>query len=504
VTPEIYLGPPGTGKTYKLLSLVEKEFADGVRPDEIGFVTFTKKAAEEAVSRACEKFGFSRKDLRYFRTIHSQAFHGLGLSNGDILEGDKLVEFGDWIKEDVSKARSMDEGSTFGFTDADRALFMENLARVRCVPLRQLYDQNDDGLQWDLVDRISRGLAQYKRDHHLVDFTDILERYVAEGAPPRLKTLIVDESQDLSHLQWQVVFFLARHCDKLIIAGDDDQAIYKWAGADVDFFVALQGRVEVLGQSYRVPQSVQQISHEIIGRVRHRRPKLWKARMKDDKVVQGRVDRAKFFSEIDLSGEDVLILGRNACFLRPVLSYLRSEGIIFNWRGHSSVKPATLEAIVTWEKLRSGGSVLSDDARRVYEFMSSGRAVVRGYKTLPGIPTDTAMTMEDLKQRGGLLVDSIWHEALDRIPDEDKLYMIRARRRGESLRKKPRVNVSTIHGAKGGQGEHVILLTDMAQRTYEEYRNHPEDEDRVWYVGATRTLEKLTIVAPKTNRSYDI
>lgn len=487
-----------------MLNLVEAELAAGVSPNEIGFVTFTKKAAQEAIDRSCAKFGLDRRDLRHFRTIHSQAFQGLGLSNGDILEGKKLVEFGDWIKEDISEARSMDEGSTFGFTPADRALFMENLARVKCVPLRKLYDQNDDGIHWDLVDRISRGLAQYKSDHHLVDFTDILEKYVNEGVPPRLRTLIVDESQDLSILQWRVIWFLAQSCEKLIIAGDDDQAIFIWAGAALDYFVQMKGKVTVLGQSYRVPKRVQLISNEIISRVKNRRPKLWESRKKDGEIVPGEVTRAKFFSEVDLSGKDILILGRNACFLRPVLSYLRSEGIIYNWKGNSSVKPSMLEAIINWEELRKGGSIPSDDARKVYEQMSSGVGVARGYKTLPGIPAEQPVSLKDLRERGGLRVDGIWHEALDRIPLEDKLYLIRARRRGESLKKTPRVNVSTIHGAKGGQGEHVILFTDMAPRTYEEFQNNPEDEHRVWFVGVTRTLEKLTVISPKTNRYYDV
>ena len=45
---KIILGPPGTGKTYNLLKLVEAELARGTPPDRIAFVAFTKKAANEA------------------------------------------------------------------------------------------------------------------------------------------------------------------------------------------------------------------------------------------------------------------------------------------------------------------------------------------------------------------------------------------------------------------------------------------------------------------------
>lgn len=505
MNPEVILGPPGTGKTRTALEIVEEELSRGVRPNEIGFVTFTKKGAGEAIQRACAKFGLDRSDFRYFRTIHSWCFQGLSLNNGDILEGKKMLEFGDWIGESISEVRYLDEGSTFGFTPADRALFMENLARVKCISLRQQYDDNYDDLPWELVERIGRGLAQFKKDRNLIDYTDMLSRYVQEGRPPRLKLLIVDECQDLSQLQWRVILFLAQYAERVVVAGDDDQAIYKWAGADVDYFINMAGRVRVLGQSYRVPRRVQLISNEIISHVRNRRPKEWRPRS-DEKgnPVDGKVSRVQNIWDADIEGPDVLILGRNSYCLQPMLTHLRREGIVFNWRGHNSVPQALLEAIVSWEKLRQGEAILSDEARRVYEYLSSGRGVRRGFKTLPGFLPEQPVTMADLKERGGLNVEGIWHEAMDRIPENDKLYILRARRRGEKLTKKPRVTVSTIHGAKGGQGQHVILLRDMADRTYREYIANPEDEHRVWFVGVTRTLEHLTIVAPRGNRQYEL
>jgi len=500
MTPEIILGPPGTGKTTTLLGMVDEELARGTAPDRIGYFSFTKRAATEAIDRSMKRFSLEREQLRYFRTLHSMCFNALGLSNADVFEGKKMVEFGDWIGVELSEMRMSDDGTTAGFTMGDRAIFMENLARVRGLTLRQQYEQGHDGLPWQFVERIGRALTQFKQDRQLYDYTDMLDMFARSEWSPHLEVLFVDEAQDNSMLQWRVVERLARGCRRVVFAGDDDQAIYRWAGAAVEHFVDMEGRPRVLGQSWRCPPAIQELSHQMISRVAHRRPKDWAPR-----EGTGLVERAQRFSDVDTSGQDVLILGRNAFALKSAMVTLKSDGVIFEYRGHSSVSQGILEAVRSWETLRSGGEVTADEAKRIYEYMASGVGVRRGYKTLPGAPPAQPVDMAWLRERGGLLRDEIWHEALDRIPREEMVYMLRARQRGESLSAgRARVRLSTIHGAKGGEADHVVLLRDMARRTFEEAHSNPEDEARVWYVGVTRSRERLTVVAPETSMSYDV
>ena len=79
-------GPPGTGKTTKLLNIMEEAIAEGVRPERIAFLSFTRKAAQEAIDRACEKFNLDEKNFPHFRTLHSLAFRWVGFNKEDVMK----------------------------------------------------------------------------------------------------------------------------------------------------------------------------------------------------------------------------------------------------------------------------------------------------------------------------------------------------------------------------------------------------------------------------------
>ena len=86
-------GPPGTGKTTTLLDLVDKALENGAAPTEIAFLAFTRKAATEARERASQRFGLDpRRDLPYFRTLHSLAFRLTGLTTEQLMSGEHYKE----------------------------------------------------------------------------------------------------------------------------------------------------------------------------------------------------------------------------------------------------------------------------------------------------------------------------------------------------------------------------------------------------------------------------
>ncbi len=487
MVPEILLGPPGCGKTHSLLEIVEQSLEAGVEPEEIGLVSFTRRAAQEAIQRASERFGLDSQRFTWFRTTHSMCFRQLGLASSDVLQGRLLREFADWIGIDVTWRRTLEEGTTLGFTEGDRILHMENLSRVRCVPLRQLYDQDDDNLSWSEVHRVSEGLRVYKERRHLVDYTDMLTLYAAGSMRPHLRILLVDEAQDQSLLQWIVVDRLAQGCERMVVAGDDDQCVYRWAGAALEYFVGLQGAVSVLGLSRRVPQALQGLALDCIRHVRERRPKEWEPR-----DTPGFLDRVGRLEQVDFSGEDVLVLARNNYILQDqVVPVLRAEGIIYEYHGESSVDPTILDAIRTWEALRGGEKMPAARVRETLRYSSDKNRK----KEILGC--------SDTTEIGGWAGMSIWHEGLDRLPASDMSYLLAARRRGQGLLKRPCVRLSTIHGAKGAEARHVVLMLEMAPRTAEEAERNTEDEARVWYVGLTRSSERLTLVQTQGRHGWD-
>jgi superfamily I DNA/RNA helicase len=99
----------------------------------------------------------------------------------------------------------------------------------------------------------------------------------------------------------------------------------------------------------------------------------------------------------------------------------------------------------------------------------------------------------------------IWHIALDRVPDDERAYIIALLRRGEKFNAEPRITVSTIHGSKGGEAENVVLYTNLSPAADAHYQTNPDDLHRTFYVAVTRTKENLFIIEPENmNRSYDL
>lgn len=501
----VILGAPGCGKTTYLLDQVNGLLEAGVDPRKIAYVSFTKKAVEEAATRAVAKFGISRKDLAYFRTVHSLCFQEIGASRKDVMGKAHYQELAGMMGISLTGATDDDgTGMPVGGTVGDQMLFLDNLARARDEQLIDAYARLDTpDFTWYQLLQFSQALRRYKADSGLVDFTDMLRQYVDSGQPVPVEYAIIDEAQDLSRLQWEVLRHAFKEAKKVIIAGDDDQAIYKWSGADVSTFLGLGGTRIVLAKSWRLPVAVHAFSQKLVHRIKNRIHKDFSSR--ED---EGAVNYYTSFSHVDVDHESTwLFLARNTYQLSGICEHLQAEGLVYSSvRRASSIKKTPYQAIVYWERLRQGKPQQGKNVKLVYDQLQVGRGKVRGSTELVDALEDEVYYSEaDLRASYGLLASGPWHEALTGIPLEEREYYLMVLRRGgvKALGQEPKIHVGTIHSVKGGEADNVVLLTDMAKKSFDDYRKDPDDETRVFYVGATRARHNLHVIFPTTNMSFD-
>jgi len=101
----------------------------------------------------------------------------------------------------------------------------------------------------------------------------MIEEFILSNLCPTFDVVFIDEAQDLSPIQWKMYNLIKANSKIVILAGDDDQAIYGWAGADVKRFQDEPAKEKVLPKSYRVPIKVQQVAYTIISQIETRFPR---------------------------------------------------------------------------------------------------------------------------------------------------------------------------------------------------------------------------------------
>jgi superfamily I DNA/RNA helicase len=482
---DLILGGPGCGKTTALLEVVATEM-ETVPADRIAFVAFTTAAANEAKARAAKQFALNpEKDLPHFRTIHSMAYREMGVMRDEVMQRKDWQSFSDVVGYRVSGYSDIN-GDPGGM--GDRMLQTFELARAQQRNLREAWTDGDAELDWYGLERFAGTYGQFKRENGKVDFTDMLEMYAARGAPlARVRVAVIDEAQDLTPLQWEVVFKAFAHVERMYIGGDDDQAIYQWAGADVRRFLALRAQRRVLPESHRLPDPVWRLSQELAKRISHRYEKPF--------TSTGRAGIVKFYrrpDQVDIERKGSwLILARNNYMLKELETIIRNAGHLYKTRRGRSAVSAHVRAIYAYEALRAGKAVAPEEAMAVLKFLG------RPARLAPGMTYDA----KALKLPASM---AIWHEALDGIPAHDRWYYVAALRRGENLKREPHIRIETIHGVKGAEADHVMLLTDLSERTMRGFQKDQDPEHRVFYVGVTRARQSLHIIEPQTIRHYSI
>ena len=197
--------------------------------------------------------------------------------------------------------------------------------------------------------------------------------------------------------------------------------------------------------------------------------------------------------DVPLHEGNWLVLARYNDRLSKLMPSLKDRGIYFQYKGRKSYRVSLFKTILNYIRWQKGELLSLSEVKDILECSGSSLK-----------PTEEKMyDLTDLS----FSKDIEWFDAFQ-IDYGECLYIREMLSVGEKLSKDARVKLSTIHAAKGGEADNVLLILDNTKTIREASEKSIEkfdEEHRVWYVGVTRTKQNLYIMAAKEDRlGYDI
>ena len=504
----IIFGPPGTGKTTFLLSILEQAVKEEIPLSSIGYMSFTRSAINEAKSRAKSILPqVKEKDFTYFTTLHSLCFRLLNLHKEQVISfgGNNrwATQFCTEMGYNINSYLNGTDEATIISKD-DRICLAEQKARNLCISMAEFYQDYDDR-EFSLEELIlfSDALTKFKKSHGLYDFADMLEEVVNRDIfIPELDQLFIDETQDLAELQWKVVNKLITRAKQVYIAGDDDQAIYAFAGASPGPLVALGNNIKwnriILNKSYRVPQLIQKVAFTTLARIpeNERITKEWAPREES-----GLVKNIRAISELreELKQGQWGILGRTNYIVRHYTKDLYNMGVRFTYGNESdSVNKKHYAAILTYESFRADKILHRNQLVTLIDYTPDIK------KLLDLNYNDFIQAAQFNANIYKIIKETPWYEAFTtrKFPDYQKLYYRELLSNNEDMSNAPRIECSTMHASKGKEWDNVIIIYDISEASQRSLQKNPGDEYRVLYVAETRAKKNLYRVYPCTQTHY--
>jgi DNA helicase-2/ATP-dependent DNA helicase PcrA len=296
----------GTGKTRTLIYRVARLIEDGVQPETILLLTFTRKSASEMLRRAthlldgrCEAVSggtfhsFAHSVLRRSGRVLEAMGYGANFSVIDQSDAEDVVNLlraqVTGQKDDGKKSDKKLGEKADGF-DANKRRFPRKQAlydifstSANCQKPLELVVK-DDYPQYEqetpTIQRLHGMYADYKRRYNLMDYDDLLVRFLElckanaefrRGLQARYRYIMVDEYQDTNQLQHDLVMQLAGHHENVMAVGDDAQSIYSFRGANFENIMHFPDSfrhcaVIKLEENFRSTQPILSLTNEIISR----------------------------------------------------------------------------------------------------------------------------------------------------------------------------------------------------------------------------------------------
>ena len=559
-------GGPGSGKTTALLDRVE-EILDqpDVTVDDVLVVSYTRAAATEIRERLAERLDVSPRSLKgNVSTMHAKAYELLNLSRGDVVgESDKEefcesygLEFEDEYEGSRRRsARSTTIGNkviatsqwlqrtTREVADWYDVPFQWNDEEVRLPPeidenaqqgnkYTPTWPSSDDRID---VPEAIRAWRTHKGEAGKVGFADMLERVAQRSLIPSVDYLVIDEFQDITTLQYTVYEEWKPHVERVLIAGDDDQVVYAWQGADPQLLLDEVGEDVILDTSYRLPSRVLSVVNREIRHIEQRQEKNLRPRIEGGSVEA--IDSPSILdlvrnvrSTIENTDETVMVLFRARYQLFQFMDEFIGEGIPFRALTDQRMWTDRLADYVrAVEKIAADEPITGLEARRLADMLADTafgtnhrdglydaideRQEETGVEDLADLAIDPGLVEEHAPFMPGPAAA----EDMLRKTSQFQKKSVKAYFAGDYQDvDRDRVRVGTIHSAKGREADHVFVATDLTEKVVEQMAASVPDgtdvpggefskntdpvplltdnERRVFYVGMSRARERLVLL----------
>lgn len=541
-TPDTaYLGLPGTGKTTALMDELAAELDDGRPVSDIAASTFRTDMAAEFQGRAREVVG-DLPDGHKLRTTHSLCFRLLGLSTDAVVDDEDKQQVCDNLGIPYgggSGGEDQDWYGSEGGAEIGNELFRlvsycRNTQQDPVQSWRQVHSLGQDTRRrigrsgGEIVERFVDEYTRYKADNGLIDFDGMLEECLERELHPEAGLLIEDEFQDKSALQVAVFEMWADHADRVIVAGDPYQAIYRYMGAKPEFMEQAHEQArnpKTLDRSYRFGDGLWSVATEILTRAGYDVPEIEPTGETDVHSIDA-VEYRNHASKV--ADEDTLHLTRCNYMLADVAGALSDVGIPFDALGGGHEWTSRQLALYNGmckvrdvlQRVQAAefGSVPDLSTLSLPEVEAVIKALKAGFQR--GTKKGNIEEIEGAREAGDReavdavqMIDTrdLTGEITEGNPFSSRLLTtsgvgsqsIRRRLRrtfehqdGDPIRE---INhaIGTIHAAKGMGATNVFLHNEIAPSIAQDARpfpRHDKDEARVFFVGATRAADRLFLV----------
>ena len=560
------LGGPGCGKTTKILEILADYIKGGINLDQVLLIGFAKATAQELQARVVKKGLLTEKQAESIKTIHKFCLDHIG--KHDILNSSVKKDFkkrmasdpDTWVMLDDEKYDRDDDVPAAWTEKEDKKLAVYydiiNKAHHKIGFDKRHKYKNDldkivDYFKESENDKFKNvhtaqlvyfytNLKKFKSQTGVIDFDDMLLKALYPTVEfPSYKLVLVDEVQDLSKLEWQVISKIAQKTEELFLVGDDDQAIYGWKGSDVRIFQkwpCKKENVVRLETSYRLPGKIYDFALSIRDDIKYRLGNEFtcQKRINPEQKDEGQISYINGLDEIEDLNENsqVILCARANNLLRPYADFLKQNNLIWLEKSQSmddrgkfksSFPDNCKEVIEFWHTLQEGYPIKGTDYIKMVkqmnvEFISERKKTALSKKDTAPIElyeADKMFSYEELKNKFYLNapLEKMWHEifyfdttrirsakkpkAIFRDKEDFNDYLKGCWERNKNLTTE--ITLSSIHGVKGMEADKVVLGVEWGYSLSAYKKGNQQDEDeevRVCYVGITRAKKELYLFEP--------